>query len=314
MNKILVTGGAGFIGFNLCQRLLEAGNTVIAVDNLITSSGENIARLKKSQRFYFFKHDIVKPFPRKILASLDRVNFIYHLACPTGVPNLVKLSEEMLLTCSLGTWNILELAKINKARVIFTSSSEVYGNPLVFPQKESYNGNVDPIGLRSPYEEGKRFSEALITAYIRKYNLNASIVRLFNTYGPFMDSRDLRVIPRFITSIGKNKPLIIYGNGKQKRTFLYIDDLITGLVLVAEKGRRAEVYNIGSTKEITILNLAKLILKLTGKKNKIIFKKSNLADHARRLPSVSKIRKLGWGQSVNLEKGLKKTIDWFRKN
>src|SRR3990167_7366280 len=244
--RILVTGGAGFIGANLCQRLLEQNHEVIAVDNLITSDGSNLKRLQSFPNFTFFKHDIIKPFPRKLTTNNSQLTTIYHLACPTGVPNLTKLAEEMLLTCSRGTRNVLELVRLHQAQFLVTSSSEVYGNPLVSPQTENYTGNVDPIGIRSPYEEGKRFSESLIQMYVRKYNVNAKIVRVFNTYGNYMSSGDSRVIPRFLNQALNGKSLTVEGKGLQTRTFCYIDDLVDGLITVMEKGKKGEVYNLAN--------------------------------------------------------------------
>ena len=309
--RILVTGGAGFIGANLCKKLLDAGYKVAAIDNLITSSGQNLTELSKNPNFKFIKHDITKPFPKTFNFSLSAFNFIYHLACPTGVENLTRLAREMLITCSVGTQNVMEFALKHKAKVVFTSSSEVYGDPKVFPQKEDYAGNVNPVGIRSPYEEGKRFAESLVTAYVRKYNLNAVIARVFNTYGPKMSENDTRVIPKFLRQAARNQPLTVQGDGTQTRTFCYVDDLIDALIRVMEKGRKGEVYNLGSDKEMTIKDLAKLIIKISKSKNRIKFIKRPVHDHNRRLPDLSKIKKLGWKQKVNLKEGLLKTIQSY---
>lgn len=298
---ILVTGAAGLIGSNLCKKLLENGQEVVGVDNLITGSPQNIMKLRKYQKFKFIKHDITKPLP-------NNFELIYHLACPTGVPNLGPLAEEMLLTCSEGTRNILELAKSHHAKVLFTSSSEVYGDPQVFPQDESYTGNVDPVGFRSPYEEGKRFAESLIAMYVRKYKINAKIVRVFNTYGPGMATGESRVIAKFLRQALSGKPLIVQGKGKQKRTFCFMDDLVDGLILVMEKGQSGEVYNLGSDKEISIIKLAKLIIKLTSSKSLIEWMERPSHDHQARLPSLKKVKKLGWKLRTSLEDGLRKTI------
>ena len=220
---ILITGGAGFIGLNLSARLLRLGHEVTSLDNYITSDKNNISALKNEPGFKFFETDIINPLPNHVVkVKFDR---IYHLACPTGVPNLTVLDSEMALTCSLGTLNILELAKKNGSRLLFTSSSEIYGNPLISPQTENYTGNVDPVGIRAPYEEGKRFAETLVKIYYRKYNLQAKIVRIFNTYGPYMAAGDTRVIPLFFTRCLNGMSLPLHGDGNQKRTFLYIDDL-----------------------------------------------------------------------------------------
>ena len=318
MSRILITGGAGFIGTNLCKRLLNLGNEVAIIDNLITSDGKNLKQFKKNPKFKFIKHDIIKPWPKTLNSQLSTLNSIYHLACPTGIPNLTKLAEEMLLTCSIGTRNVLELAKKTRAKVLFTSSSEVYGDPKVFPQTEDYTGNVDPTGVRSPYEEGKRFSESLITMFVRKYNVDAKIVRVFNTYGPGMADDDSRVIPRFLDQILKNKPLTVEGRGLQTRTFCYVDDLVDGLLLIMEKGKKGEVYNLGSDKEVKIIDLAKLIIDIVGsrpkddrplaEKSKITFVIRPAHDHKSRLPSLKKVKSLGWKPKVSLEEGLKKTL------
>lgn len=309
MKHVFVTGGAGFIGANLCKKLLADGFKVTAVDNLITSSRKNVKFLSKNPNFKFIKHDITNP-KWKMVNGKWKIDIIFHLACPTGVPNLTKLAEEMLLTCSIGTKNVLDLALKNKAKLVFTSSSEIYGNPEMFPQKEEYTGNVSSTGVRSPYEEGKRFSESLIIMYVRKYGLDASIARVFNTYGPLMSKDDERVIPKFLNQISKKIPVTIEGKGKQTRTFCYIDDIVDGLLLLGKKGKRGEVYNLGSDKEISIKNLAKEILKLT-KSNiiiKNIYRPSH--DHNGRRPSLIKIKKLGWKQKINLKEGLLKTIQF----
>lgn len=308
---ILVTGAAGLIGSNLCKKLLEEGHEVVGVDNLITGSRENIKDLKSFPKFTFIKQDITKPFSSFQLPT-SSLQLIYHLACPTGVPNLGPLAEEMLLTCSLGTRNIMELAKKHQAKVLFTSSSEVYGDPEVFPQDESYTGNVDPVGFRSPYEEGKRFSESLIMMYARKYKIDAKIVRVFNTYGPGMSSEESRVIARFLRQALNGQPLTVHGKGLQKRTFCYVDDLVDGLILVMEKGKSGEVYNLGSNKQVSILDLAKLIIKLTKSKSSILKVKRPSHDHQARLPSLEKVKKLGWKSKVSLKKGLHLTINCKR--
>lgn len=304
--KILVTGGAGFIGKNLCATLLAQGHTVVAVDNFITGNKTGLSRLRAHKNFTFIKHDIVRPLPPLLRGK--QFQQIYHLACPTGVPNVTKLAEEMLLTSSIGTKHILDFALANDARVVFTSSSEAYGNPLVSPQPETYTGNVDPIGLRSPYEEGKRFSEALIASYVRKYSLGAMIVRLFNTYGPGMDLTETRVIPRFIKHAIDASAITVQGTGRQTRTFCYVDDLVSALSLVMHKGRKGEVYNLGNAKETRIIDLAKQIITLTKSKSKIIFIRRPTHDHDRRHPALSKIKALGWRPTTSLSRGLTLTI------
>jgi nucleoside-diphosphate-sugar epimerase len=307
MRQILVTGGAGFIGANLCKKLLDKGYVVLAVDNLITSDGSNVKSLLKNSNFEFFKHDITKPFPKNLNSKLSAISLVFHLACPTGVSNLVKLAEEMLLTCSTGTLNVLNFSKKNNAKVIFTSSSEAYGDPQVFPQKEEYNGNVNPVGIRSPYEEGKRFSESLIMGFVRKYGLDARIVRVFNTYGPGMSKTESRVVARFLRAARSNKALPVEGKGVQTRTFCYVDDLVEGLILIEEKGEKGEVYNLGSDEEITIKNLANKIIKLTNSKSKTGLVPRPSHDHNGRRPDLTKIKKLGWKKNLNLDEGLIKT-------
>lgn len=314
MRHALVTGGAGCIGSALCHRLLTSGLQVTAVDNLITSDGNNLKKLKKNKRFTFIKYDITKHFTPANKSKLSSLDYIYHLACPTGVSNLVPMAEEMLLTCSEGTRNILELAKSNDARMVFTSSSEVYGDPQKFPQDESYNGNVSAIDTRSPYEEGKRFAEALCAMYARKYSVNVTIARVFNTYGPGASATESRVIPRFLRTVLAGKPIPVAGDGRQTRTFCYVDDLIDGLVLLIKKGKRGQVYNLGGDKEISIFDLAKQIIYLTHSKSIIICVPRPVHDHQRRRPNLSKIKKLGWKQKVSLNEGLKRTIESYSRD
>lgn len=303
MKKALVTGGAGLIGAALCQRLIEKGDKVICIDNFITSRKSNIAHLLKNPNFKFIEHDITQPLPKFFSHKSLIIHQTYHLACPTGVPNLVPLAKEMLETCSIGTQNILDLAKSHKSSLVFTSSSEVYGDPLIFPQKESYTGNVDPTGIRSPYEEGKRFSEALLVSYVRKHNLNAKIVRVFNTYGK-KTFDDTRVVSAFLKNALNGNPLPVAGRGTQTRTFCYVDDLVSALLTVIEKGKKGEVYNAGSDKEISIIELAKTIISTTNSKSKIKFVARPSHDHARRRPDLTKLKKLGWKSKFTLEDGL----------
>lgn len=305
---ILITGSAGFIGSNLALVLLKKGHTVIGIDNLITSDGTNLQELKKFPRFTFIKHDITNPLPHKLRTINYKLSTIYHLACPTGVPNLEPLAEEMLLTCSMGTYYVLELARVHKAKVLFTSSSEVYGDPQASPQTEDYTGNVNPTSIRSPYEEGKRFAESLVMMYVRKYKVRATIVRVFNTYGPMMSKTDTRVIPRFMSQALSQKPLTVHGSGNQVRTFCYVDDLVGGLMLVSRKGKVGEAYNLGMDRETTILDAAKQIIKLTGSKSKIEFCDRPAHDHQRRQPSLAKIRTLGWQPTTTLSQGIKLTL------
>ncbi|MFH0891951.1 MAG: GDP-mannose 4,6-dehydratase [Candidatus Falkowbacteria bacterium] len=305
--RALVDGGAGFIGSNLCGRLLEKGYEVFAVDNLITGKLKNISRYSRNQRFHFIETDINDPGFPEIFQDI-KINEIYHLACPTGVPNIKKLGEEMITTCSLGTLNIMSLARAQSASIVYSSSAEIYGQPEETPQNEHYTGNVNPIGPRSAYEEGKRFAESIIKMYADKYGLNAKIVRIFNTYGPGMSLSDQRVMPQFLQSIIRGKKLTIYGDGSQTRTFLYVSDLLSGLELVMKKGKPGEAYNVGGDSQITIKDLAELMKKLTGYRLDVEFVPHFIEDHNHRQPAVSKAELLGWRQTVSLEEGLKKMI------
>lgn len=314
---VLITGGAGFVGKNLSLKLLDLRYRVIAIDNLITSSEKNLGPLLNHPNFTFIKHDITQPLITltsrlsPITYNLSPITHIYHLACPTGVPNLIPLAEEMLLTCSVGTRNIMEIAKTTGAKVLFTSTSEIYGNPLINPQCESYTGNVDPVGIRSAYEEGKRFAESLIIMYTRKYGVDAKIVRIFNTYGPNMDLSDTRIVPNFIRQIFKGMPLTIQGDGEQSRTFCYIDDLLDGFLTVMENGEKGEVYNLGGDSEITVNELVAYFNKITGMRLPVKYIERPSHDHQGRHPSLDKIKNLGWKQKISLEEGLKRTLAWY---
>ena len=315
----LVTGAAGTIGISLVKALLakeqkkgqdksEEKEKVIGLDNFITGSHKNLEKLRSDDNFTFLEMALEDPQLAEKLKDF-KIAKIFHLACPTGVPNLEILSEEMLSASSRGTKNILKLALQKKACFVYSSSSEVYGDPLISPQAESYTGNVDPVGIRSPYEEGKRFSEALTMTFVKKHNLDAKIVRIFNTFGPDFYEHDLRVIPHFLTQAWKNKDLVVQGDGKQRRTFLYVDDLINGLFLIMDQGLRGEVYNLGSDLEMSILELAQLIVKMTKSKSKIVFSERPEHDPTMRKPALGKINKLGWKQTISLEAGLKKILD-----
>lgn len=309
MKSILITGGTGFIGTNLCLHLVKEGHFVIVIDKQHSSHSFELQQQYPKNMLIIIK-DIIEPLDDAWFAA-HQIDEIYHLACPTGVPNVEILAEEMLLTCSIGTRNILELAKKFHAKFLFASSSEVYGDPEVFPQTEEYTGNVSPTGIRSSYEEGKRFGESLVSMYVRKYGVHGAIVRIFNTYGPYMSSFDTRVIPKFVTLLKENKPLTIIGDGSNKRTFCYIDDLVSGLVMIQNKGEKGDVYNLGSDEEISIKDLADKLLVLTKRDYGVSFIDSHIEDHHRRLPALDKVHRLGWKQKISLDEGLRRVIEWY---
>lgn len=311
MKWILVTGGTGFIGTNLCKKLLEKGKYVIALDNQITSDTKQRDVFSSNSHYRYIHHDIIHTIPPDLTLSGISIETIYHLACPTGVTNLVPLALEMALTCSIGTKNILDLARVHNADIVYASSSEVYGNPTMFPQGENYTGNVSSTGIRSPYEEGKRFSEMLINVYAQKYHLRTKIVRIFNTYGPFMALSDTRVIPKFIHQIKNKKPITIQGDGTHTRTFCFVDDLVRGLQLIQKHGKEGEIYNLGSSNEITIFELAKKIISFRKGGINVVFTPELQEDHVRRLPLLDKVHKLGWHTTVDLNEGLEKTLQWY---
>lgn len=304
--QVLIAGGAGFIGSNLARTLLDQGVVVDCVDNLITGRIESIRDLLGRPNFRFIKGDIADP---RILARLLRRRYteIYNLACPTGVPNIAILGENMLVTSSVGSLNLLKVARWSKARYLFASTAEAYGDPKVFPQAETYVGNVDPVGPRSAYEEGKRFGEALTVFYARKFDIDARIVRIFNTFGPNMSPDDQRVIPQMLRRVINHEPVVIFGNGLQTRTFLHVDDLITGFARVMKKGGSGEVYNIGGDKEMNILELLDIVKSVADVDVTTMFKEHFIADHGRRLPDLSKVKALGWRQRISTRAGIQST-------
>lgn len=325
MQKVLVAGGAGFIGSHLCKSLLEDGYEVICIDNLITGDRKNIENLLENPRFNFIDQDITEPFPKIFNFHPDKVgtifNFIFHLASPASPNKKSKRSYinhpiETLLANSVGTYNLLMLAKKQNAKFLYASSSEVYGDPKVSPQNEEYFGNVNPNGIRSVYDEGKRFGESLTFAYMRKHNVNACIVRIFNTYGPNMQIDDGRVVSNFVNQAIYDKPITVYGNGSQTRSFCYIDDMVEGLKLAMfSSGTSGEVINLGNSYEITILELAKLVKRVTNSWSQIIFEDLPEEDPKSRKPDITKAKSLlGWQPETKLEDGLRKTIGYFKTN
>ena len=312
--NILITGAAGFIGSNLSAKLLKDGHKIWAVDNFLTGKPETLDILRENTNF-IFAHCGIETEDFLKFCSDQEVKFdqIFDLACPTGVPNIEILGEEMLIACSDGTRNVLKVAQEHDARFLFSSSSEIYGEPEVPAQRETYTGNVDPIGWRANYEEGKRFSETLIMHAVRKHKLKASIVRLFNVYGPKMSLEDSRVIPTFVIQALTGKGLTVHGKGTQIRTMCFVDDLVNGLILVMKKGIAGEAYNLGSDKAISMLDLAKEIILATESESDVIFTPRAEHDHSSRMPVLDKVRALGWDHKVDLQAGLKITIDDFRE-
>jgi len=312
MKNVLVAGGAGFIGSWLCEELLKQNFRVVCIDNLCTGREQNILHLKQDKNFEFINCDIIKPLPE----SIGKMDFIFHLASPASPPAYQKLAIETLLVNSNGTLNLLELARKDNARFLFASTSEVYGNPMQHPQKETYWGNVNPNGIRSMYDESKRFAEALCMAYFRKYNIDLRIARIFNTYGPRMRADDGRVISNFINQSLQDEPLTVYGDGKQTRSLCYVSDLVEGLLgLMFEEGIGGEVVNLGNPHERIIFELAEIIRRLTNSKSEISFKELPQDDPERRCPGISKAEKLlNWNPKISLEQGLQKTIEWYKAN
>jgi len=306
-SNIVITGGAGFLGSHLCFKLIKSGYRVICIDNLVTSKLNNIEPLLKDKNFVFIKQDV-----SKYINLSGKVDFILHCASLASPADYLNFPIQTLKVGSLGTHNVLGLAKKNKAVFMLFSTSEVYGDPLVHPQKESYWGNVNPVGVRGCYDESKRFAEALTMAYHRTHKIDVKIARIFNAYGPGMRIDDGRVVPNLIKQALHDKALTVYGKGEQTRSFCYIDDLAEGLYRLMLSNLH-EPVNLGNPGEFTIKQLACLVLKLTGSKSKIIFKKLPQDDPQQRKPDISKAKKyLKWEPRVSLEDGLKKTINWFK--
>lgn len=309
MNKklVVITGGAGFIGSHLCDRLIREGFKVICIDNLATGSLKNVKHLFGDRNFRFIKHNVTKYIKIK-----ERVNFCLHFASLASPEDYLKFPIQTLKVGSLGTHNALGLAKDKKAKFILASTSEVYGDPLVHPQPESYWGNVNPIGVRGCYDESKRFAEAITMAYHRIHKVDTKIIRIFNTYGPRMRMNDGRVVPNFIYQALNNKPLTVYGKGNQTRSFCYIDDLTEGIFRLMHSNIN-EPINLGNPKEFTILQLAKLVITLTGTKSKIIFKHLPQDDPRQRKPDITKAKRIiKWQPKTELKEGLIETIEWCR--
>jgi len=303
--KILVTGGTGFIGNHLCRKLLNQNHYVICLDNNFTGSIDNIQDLLTHKNFEFIRHDIIEP----LLIEVDQ---IYHLACPASPKAYQYNAIKTIKTNILGTMNALGIAKRTKARILLTSTSEVYGDPQISPQVEEYWGNVNPIGVRSCYDEGKRVAETLMMEYYRNHQTEIRIARIFNTYGPKMDKDDGRVVSNFINQCLENKEITIYGNGSQTRSFCYVDDTVEGLIRLMNQEETIGPINIGNPYEMTIKELAEKCLIMIETQSTMIYKELPSDDPMKRQPDITKAKKyLDWSPIVDLEDGLKKTIDYF---
>ena len=306
MKTILVTGGCGFIGSNLCIRLLNENNKIICIDNLFSGKIENIKTCIDNNNFTFIKHNIIEP-----LHINNEIDEIYHLACPASPPKYQIDPIYTLKTNFIGTMNLLELAKIKSAKILLASTSEIYGEPQLSPQPESYRGNVNTIGIRSCYDEGKRIAETLFMDYHNQYNVQTRIVRIFNTYGPNMDKYDGRVVTNFISQILNNEPITLYGNGGQTRSFQYIDDLLDGIIKLMGSDYIYPI-NIGNPNEITIKQLASILIEITGSETNITYKPLPLDDPTNRNPDIQLAKQiLNWEPRVELKTGLIKTIEFL---
>jgi dTDP-glucose 4,6-dehydratase len=303
----VVTGGAGFLGSHLSDRLLAEGHRVIAVDNLITGNTDNIAHLAGNQQFSFIHHNITQ-----FIYLAGPIDYVFHFASPASPIDYLELPIQTLKVGSLGTHNALGLAKAKGAKFLLASTSECYGDPLQHPQTEDYWGNVNPIGPRGVYDEAKRFAEAMTMAYHRYHKIDTKIVRIFNTYGPRMRLRDGRVVPAFIGQALRSEPLTVFGDGKQTRSFCYVSDLIDGIYRLSQSEYH-EPVNIGNPTEFTILEFAQLVLKLLGSNNEIVYRPLPQDDPKQRRPDITRAKKLlGWEPKVDLETGLRQTIEYFR--
>lgn len=308
MKTAVVTGGAGFLGSHLCDKLLSEGLKVICVDNLITGNTDNIAHLAGNENFSFIKHDVTN-----YIFIPGNVDYILHFASPASPVDYLQLPIQTLKVGSLGTHKALGLAKEKRARFLLASTSEVYGDPEINPQTEEYWGNVNPIGPRGVYDEAKRFSEALVMAYHRYHNVDTRIVRIFNTFGPRMRVNDGRAIPNFIMQALTGKPITVYGDGSQTRSFCYITDQVDGLFKLLMSGEN-EPVNIGNPEEIPLIDIAKEIIELTKSNSKIIFEDLPVNDPKVRQPDITKAKTmLGWEPKINRRMGLEKTIEYFKK-
>lgn len=306
MKKILVTGGAGFIGSHLCRRLLDEGNKVICLDNMFTGTYDNIRELYARPGFEFVNADVINPMHIE-------VDEIYNLACPASPVQYQYDPVMTTKTSFLGALNMLELARKMGAKILQASTSEIYGDPLVHPQTEDYRGNVNTIGPRACYDEGKRVAETLFSDYRRMYGTDARIIRIFNTYGPHMLENDGRVVSNFIMQAIHNKNITIYGDGTQTRSFCYVDDLVAGMIAAMNKADFTGPVNLGNPREMTILELARMIIRKTGSGSQIVYRPLPVDDPVKRKPDITFARKeLGWEPQTDIEQGIGKTIEYFR--
>ena len=305
MKKVLVTGGAGFVGSFLCDRLIDEGHSVIAIDNFFTGKKTNLRHLHNNPNFELMHHDIVEP------VQLE-VDWIFNLACPASPVHYQYNPVKTVKTNVMGTLNMLELAKRRNARILQASTSEIYGDPQLHPQPEDYFGNVNPIGLRSCYDEGKRVAETLMMDYHRKSQVDVKIVRIFNTYGPRMHPEDGRVVSNFIVAALKGEPVTIHGDGMQSRSFCYVTELVDALYRMMETDNYIGPINTGNPEEFTMVDLAKKVLELTNSSSKLVKVQARPDDPERRRPDITLAKKrLGWEPKIKLEEGLKPTIDYF---
>ncbi len=305
--RVLITGGAGFIGSHLCERLLKEGNEVICLDNYFTGSKDNVVHLLDNPYFELIRHDVTHPY-------FIEVDEIYNLACPASPVHYQYNSIKTIKTSVMGAINMLGLAKRIKARILQASTSEVYGDPLIHPQPESYWGNVNPIGIRSCYDEGKRCAESLFVNYNEQNNVDTKIIRIFNTYGPRMNPEDGRVVSNFIMQALLGEEITIFGNGEQTRSFQYVDDLVEGMIRMMKSGKEfAGPVNIGNPNEFSMLELAQKVIELTNSKSKLIFQPLPADDPTQRQPDISLAKKEldNWEPNVQLKEGLSKTIEYF---
>ena len=303
--NIVITGGSGFVGSYLCERLINDGHNLIVVDNLLTGSTENIRELMDNDNFSFIEHDV-----QNHIEIENKVDYVLHFASAASPKAYTEHPVNTLKAGSIGTLNTLGLAKKHNSQYLLASTSEVYGDPLISPQNEEYWGNVNPNGERSMYDEAKRFAEAAVATYSRSYDIKAKIVRIFNTYGPRMQLNDGRVVTNFIFQALQDNNITIYGDGSQTRSFSYVEDTVDGIISLMQSNEY-DVFNIGNPNEITVLELAQKIIELTNSKSEIVFKSLPSDDPKQRKPDISKAKsKLGWEPKVNLEDGLIKTIEW----